>query len=160
MLRFYHAKLILLEFGLDTDSRCNFCQLHPDTVPHIFSNCKKFFPIWEFLDVIMKKLNFRFSFITSRRVCDYDLVNRKLKKDEEAIVLYLNTITNHKIWKYSRKIQFEEWVFNMKEFVSSLIKTIESRKRVEELDKIKHCQKIKDIDALSTATKWASLSVR
>ena len=154
------CKTNFVEFGLDTDSRCNFCQLHPDTVPHIFSNCKKISPIWEFLDVIMKKLNFRFSFITSRRVCDYDLVNRKLKKDEEAIVLYLNTITNHKIWKYSRKIQFEEWVFNMKEFVSSLIKTIESRKRVEELDKIKHCQKIKDIDALSTATKWASLSVR
>ena len=154
------CKTKFVEFGLDTDSKCNFCQLHPDTVPHIFSNCNTLLPVWVFLDKIMKNLNFSFSFVISRKKCNHDLVNIKLKKHEEVIVMYLNTIANHKIWKFSRKIQFEKWVFDIKEFVSSFIKTIESRRMVEDLNKIKHCQRIKAISALCTAAKSASLSIR
>ena len=154
------CKTKFVEFGLDTDSRCNFCQLHPDTVPHVFSNCYKLLPIWSFLDKIMKELNFSFSFKASREKCDYDLVNAKLRKNEEVVVLYLNTIANHKIWKFSRKIQFENWRFNLKDFIRSLKKTIDSRKQVEDLNRLKHCQRIEAIHALSNAAKLASSSSR
>ena len=96
----------------------------------------------------------------TRKKCNYDLLNIKLKKHEESIVLYLNTIANHKIWKFSRKMQFEDWSFNIKEIVSSFIKTIESRKRVEDLNKIRHCQKIEAIHGLSDAAKWAILTFK
>ena len=154
------CKTKFVEFGLDTDSKCNFCQFHPDTVPHTFSNCCKLLPIWSFLDKIMKELHYSFSFRHAREKCDYDLVNAKLQKHEEVVVLYLNTITNHKIWKFSRKIQFEKWELNIKEFIFSLIKTIDSRKQIEGLNRLKHCQKIEAINALSDAAKLARLSVR
>ena len=74
------CKTKFVEFGLDTDSRCNFCQLHPDTIPHMFCNCSVLLPIWKILDEIMKSLKFTFCFTHSREVCNYDLGIKNKKK--------------------------------------------------------------------------------
>ena len=42
------CKTKFVEFGLDTDSRCNFCQLHPDTIPYVFCNCLFFYRFGRF----------------------------------------------------------------------------------------------------------------
>ena len=147
------CKTKFVEFGLDTDSRCNFCQLHPDTIPHILCNCPVLLPIWGTLDQILKLLNFTFSFTDSRGICNYDLIGSRIKKDEEILVIYLNTIVNHKIWKFSMKIQYEEFSFDQTKFFSSLIKTIEGRKNIESSDRMKQCQKIIGLDRLSIAVK-------
>ena len=36
------CKTKFVDFGLDTDSRCNFCDFHADTVQHIFCHCPNF----------------------------------------------------------------------------------------------------------------------
>ena len=147
------CKTNFVEFGLDTDSRCNFCRLHADTVPHMFCNCSVVMPIWNILDRILKCLNYTFRFTESRRVCNFNLIGSRIKKSEEIIVIYLNTIANHKIWKFSMKIQYENFVFHHKEFFKSLIKTIEGRKKMELSDRMRHSQKICRLDDLSTAVK-------
>ena len=149
------CKTKFVEFGLDTDSRCNFCQLHPDTIPHMFCNCSVLLPIWKILDEIMKSLKFTFCFTHSREVCNYDLKGSRIKKDEEALVIYLNSIVNYKVWKFNMDIQYDGFVFTPKKFFSSLVKTIESRKIMELSERMKHCQKIVGIDKLSDAVRHA-----
>ena len=99
------CKTNFVEFGLDTNSRCNFCFLHPDTVPHVFSQCLVLAPIWRILDLGLKQLNIDFCFTTSRQIYDYDLRNSVLKTQENFII-YLNTVTNY-MW-YSIRMQKTE----------------------------------------------------
>ena len=89
----------------------------------------------------------------SRKVCNYNLIGSRIKKSEEVLVIYLNTIANHKIWKFSMKIQYENFVFDHKQFFKSLIKTIEGRKNMELSDRMRHSQKITRLDDLSVAVK-------
>ena len=105
------------------------------------------------LDEIMKVLKFDFSFMNSRKMCDYNLLGSKFKKNEENLVIYLNTITNHKIWKFNMKIQHEEFDYDNKMLFKSLIRTIEGRKKMETSDRMKHAQKIPRLDDLSMAAK-------
>ena len=153
------VKTKFVEFGLDTDSRCNFCKLHPDTVFHMFNNCTVLLPIWVFLDKVMYLMSFSFSFSEARKMCAYDLLNTNLKEDEKVLVIYLNTITNHKIWQFSMKIQYEGYIFDLRKFISSLVKTIDGRKKVESSGRIKHCQKIDKIEMLSRVVKIACASL-
>ena len=153
------CKTKFVEFGLDTDSRCNYCKLHPDTVLHMFCNCSVLLPIWNVLDQILKSLNFNFCFTESRKWCSYDLTRSQIKKDEEVLVIYLNTIVNYKIWKFNMKIQYEGFVFTPTKFISSLVKTIEGRKLMESSGRMKQCQKIAGIDKLSIAVKNAYTAV-
>ena len=119
------------------------------------SRCSKLLPIWEFLDKIMQVLGFTFSFTASREWGRYDLINENLVKNEEVLIIYLNTITNYKIWKCSMKIQYEHCTFNLKSFVTSFGKTVEGRKKIELSDRIKHCQRIEGLENLSNAVKIA-----
>ena len=153
------CKTKFVEFALDTDSRCNYCRLYPDTVPHIFCNCSVLVPIWNILDQILKSMNFTFCFTESRKWGKYDLKSSQIKKDEEVLVIYLNTIVNYKIWKFSMKIQYEGFIFTPKKFFNSLVKTIEGRKLMELSDRMKRCQKIPEIDRLSIAVKNAYATV-
>ena len=146
------CKTNFVEFGLDTVSRCNFCFLHPDTVPHVFSQCLVLAPIWRILDLGLKQLNIDFCFTTSRQIYDYDLRNSVLKTQENFII-YLNTVTNHKIWKMSMAIQYDGVSFDTKRFFCSLIKTLEGRKRMELSDKMKYCQKVGNLEKLISFLK-------
>ena len=146
------CKTNFVEFGLDTNSRCNFCSLHPDTVPHVFSQCMVISPIWKILDLALKKLNIDFSFSTSRQIYDYGLRNTVLINHENFII-YLNTVTNYKIWKINLAIQYEGAMFDTKAFFSSLIKTLEGRKRMESSDKMRYCQKVGNLEQLISFLK-------
>ena len=153
------CKTKFVDFGLDTDSRCNFCNLHPDTHPHIFSKCKMLLYVWKFLDKIMEILTFKFRFEKRRHMYDYMLMG-KIIKSEEIPVVYLNTLVNHKIWIVSRKIQFEKVDFDFGVFKTSIIRSLEARKRIENTGRIKHCQKIECIEKLCEAAITANSLVR
>lgn len=71
---------------------------------------------------------------------------------------YVNTVANHKIWKISREIQFGECVFSVRKVITSIIKTFEARRRVEESNWLRHCKKIEKINILIDAAKIASSS--
>ena len=129
-----------------------FRYLHPDTVPHVFSQCLVLAPIWRILDLALKHLNIDFSFFLSRQNHDYDLRNSTFKTQENFII-YLNTVTNHKIWKTNLAVQYDGIPFDTKRFFCSLIRTLEGRKRMELSDKMKYCQKVGNLEQLISFLK-------
>ena len=147
-------KTKFVEFQLDTDSRCNFCNLHPDTHPHVFARCQVLIDIWKFLDKILEFMKFKYSFVKRREMYDYCLVGT-IPKGEELPVIYLNSLVNYKIWNVSRKIQNEKCIFDLKTFKTSIMKSLRARKSVENNDRVKHCQKIDCIEELCQAAMLA-----
>jgi len=146
------CKTNFVDFGLDTDSRCNFCNIHPDTVPHMFSRCSVLSPIWRILDLALDALKVNFRFSQSRKHNDYDLRNSVLN-DHEDLIIYLNSIVNFKVWKVNLAIQYENAIFDSRSFFCSLIKTLEGRKRMQLSDQMKHCQKVGSLDILISFLK-------
>ena len=147
-------KTKFVNFQLDTDSRCNFCNFHPDTHPHVFCKCSVLVDVWKFLDKIMELMNFNYRFEVRRAMYDYVLMG-KIAKVEEMPIVYLNSIVNQKIWHVSRKIQNENCKFDLEVFKSSIVKSLCARKAVENSDRMRHCQKIACIDRLCEAAKTA-----
>ena len=68
-------------------------------------------------------------------------------------MIYLNTVANYKIWKLNLKIQHENFEFNHKKYFQSRIRTIEGRRKMQDIDYMKHSKKVSDIDALASAVK-------
>ena len=147
-------KTKFVNFQLDTDSRCNFCNFHPDTHPHVFCKCSVLVDVWKFLDKIMELMNFNYRFEVRRAMYDYVLMG-KIAKVEEMPIVYLNSIVNQKIWHVSRKIQNENCKFDLEVFKSSIVKSLCARKAVENSDRMRHCQKIACIGRLCEAAKTA-----
>ena len=149
------VKRMFRDFALDNDSTCNFCDLHPETHPHIFSQCKRLELLWEFLDEVLLLLNDNiegFTFTHARTTYDYTLVNKRLDMTNKNYILYLNAIVNHNIWRYSKKIQHENELFNIYQLIRNVVKTLFARKRME--DKLKQCSKIDNIENLCTAANF------
>ena len=88
------CKTKYVDFGLDTDSRCNFCSVHADTSLHLFSQCSVLRFVWELLDQVMITLGFRFRFLNAKRSNFIDLRNIYISKNEKKVVMYLNSVWN------------------------------------------------------------------
>ena len=149
------VKRLFRDFALDTDSRCNFCNLHPDTHSHIFSQCNKLEILWKFLDEILTVLNISsedFSFTQARRMFDYDMVNTRFPKADTKFIMYLNSIVNHNIWRYSKKIQHEMVAFDQSQLIKNVVRTLISRKAID--DKLKSCSKIDGLESLCSAASF------
>ena len=146
-------KTNFVEFGLDTDSRCNFCNRHADTATHLFCHCITLQPIWRILDQVLQKMNFTFRFTENRKSSNFYLISATIQKDEENLVIYLNSIMNYKIWKFNMKIQYEGDKFCEKKMFKSIIKTIGGRENMEFIERLKQCKKISKIAELNIAIK-------
>ena len=111
--------------------------------------------LWEFLDEVLLLLNDNiegFTFTHARTTYDYTLVNKRLDMTNKNYILYLNAIVNHNIWRYSKKIQHENELFNIYQLIRNVVKTLFARKRME--DKLKQCSKIDNIENLCTAANF------
>ena len=102
----------------------------------------------------MELMNFNYRFEERRAMYDYVLMG-KIAKVEEMPIVYLNSIVNQKVWHVSRKIQNENCKFDLAVFKSSIVRSLCSRKAVENSDRMRHCQKIGCIDQLCEAAKTA-----
>ena len=146
------VKRLFVEFALDNDSRCNFCNLNPDTHSHLFSQCEKLKVLWRFLDEILILLNVAsedFSFTHARRMYDYDMVNTRFAKADEKFILYLNSVVNYNIWRYSKKIQYENVSFDESQLMRNVVRTLVARKNID--DRLKTCSRIENLDNLCNA---------
>lgn len=88
------VKRLFREYGLDNDSRCNFCNLNPDTHSHLFSQCKMLENVWKFIDEILGLINISpnvYSIMEKRKSYDYDIVNTRIKRctKEQEKILYI-----------------------------------------------------------------------
>ena len=90
------------DYGLDTDSRCNFCNIYADNDSHIFCKCTKLNRLWDFLDEVLGLLNIdvnMYSFVGRRQSFDYDCDNTRLPKSIETVIVYINYVVNINIWR-------------------------------------------------------------
>ena len=57
------VRTMFQEYALDTDSRCMFCRVGPETTFHLFGTCEKLKTVWDFLtSVIFLLTDERFNF--------------------------------------------------------------------------------------------------
>ena len=87
--------------------------------------------LWEFLDEILWLINIgsdKFSFVKNREMYDFDLVNTRGSVADTKLILYLNTIVNHNIWRYRNKIQHEGKHFEVLELIQNVVKSLYGRK--------------------------------
>ena len=98
---------------------------------------------------------YSFRFKNSRQNYNYDLRNLSISTREKKIVLYLNSIVNYKIWTYSQKIHKGELIFDRKNFLSSICKTVYGRIAMQNGSRLRQCQKIDDLDRLIGVLKQA-----
>ena len=111
--------------------------------------------LWKFLDEVLILLNVNsedFSFVYAREMYNYDMINTRFDLTGRNYLLYLNSIVNHNIWRYSKKIQYEKVVFNDYQLIKNVVKTLFARKRMD--DRLKQCSKIDNLENLCTAANF------
>ena len=57
------CKIKFVDFALDTDSKCNFCNINADSLYHVFSHCTAIKFLWEALDRVLSLMGFHFRFV-------------------------------------------------------------------------------------------------
>ena len=118
-------KTKFVEYALDTDSKCNFCNHHAEASHHLFSQCAVLKFLWESLDHSMEIMGFQFRFTKAKQFSNIDLRRSKISSSEIRQVVYLNSISNLKIWNLSQKIQNEGlMVFCVILYFKKIIKNI------------------------------------
>ena len=62
-----------LDFALDNESLCPFCNLNYETQFHIFGKCTKLNFVWDFLEEVLNIMNMKYPFFVmwSLRLCHY-----------------------------------------------------------------------------------------
>ena len=100
-------------------------------------------------------MGYEFRFTNAKRNSFADFLSVKIPKNEFRHVIYLNSITNYRIWIISRNIQYDDLVFENKSILSAIVKTISSRMAMEKSDRMTHCQKIDNLERLLKAVKSA-----
>jgi len=120
-------------YALDTDSRCYFCQWGPENEWHVFGKCVKLKPLWKALDEVVRiAFNIHYSFLNNRTVTgDYDIVSTRCPKAFEDVIIYLNSIVNHKIYQFRNEIKYDSQTFDVELLFSKILRSVAARKRME-----------------------------
>ena len=125
------VKTLFTEYGLDTDSRCYFCDIGPESTIHLFGTCEKLKPIWAILKEAWGIFaNQVFDFELCRKNLQINLTAVKYSGTYEKSLIYLNSIVNYGIWKLRNDIRFKSERFNAKVLMRKLVRTIGARKRL------------------------------
>ena len=119
------------EYALDTDSRCYFCDVGPESIWHIFGTCEKLKQVWEMLqEVWLAFTNQNFDFGRYRRNLEINLTSVNYSGVYEKALIYLNSIVNFGIWKMRNDIRYKFEVFNANTLMRKVVRTIGARNRL------------------------------
>ena len=125
---------LVKEYALDNNSCCLFCGVGPETTFHMFGTCEKIQIVWKVAsETVLAITNKQFDFADIRKNLMLDLVCVDLGKDNryEKLLIYVNTIINHSIWKERNEIKFNFKGFNCGDIVKRVIRTSRARKGVD-----------------------------
>ena len=126
------VKTMFREYGLDTDSRCSFCDIGPESIFHLFGTCEKLKKVWEMLtEVWLVFANQNFDFHHCRQNWQIDLTSVIYSGVYERPLIYLNSIINYGIWKMRNDIRFKFEKFDHKVLMRRVVRSIGARKRVD-----------------------------
>ena len=64
----------------------------------------------------------------------------------------LNSVVNHNIWWYSKKIQHENVTFDESQLIKNVVRTIIARQSLD--DKLKSCSRIENLGQLCSAASF------
>ena len=117
-------KCTYTDFGLDNDSRCEFCNINYETNYHVFMECEKVKTVWEVIEVK-----------TGLSLLNNNIINFRHSEtiDHYNITVYVTALVCHKIWKIRNQIKHGETeCFNIEFIVNSFVKSFHSRKLFED----------------------------
>ena len=142
------------ELSLDSQEKvtCPFCSLNLESAVHIFANCKKLNKVWEFLDETTKACfgnQCKYMFKRSRRMWEYTVTDCRCHQRYENLLLYLNSVINHNIWKLRNQIFHENASYDADHLISKIISSVCARKNMEQNSKA--CNQIEHIQKYSVA---------
>ena len=111
-------------FGLDNDSRCEFCNINYETNYHVFMECKHVKTVWEVIETKTGLNLLNNNIILFRHSEADDLYN---------ITVYVTALVCHKIWKLRNEIKYGKTASFSSDFiVNSFVKSFYSRKLFED----------------------------
>ena len=124
-----------------------FCNLNIESAFHLFAKCLKLIKLWEVLDETTQVCFgglCTYSFKRDRfKMCNFSFVESKIQKSHENIILYINSIVNHNIWKMRNDIFHEGETFELEKLMNKIIATCRSRKNFENVEeRLTSCRKI------------------
>ena len=122
-----------MSYALDTDSRCYFCGCGPENEWHLFGKCDKLKLLWNILDEVVKVgLEIDFSFVRKRtQFGEFDLVYNFCPGGAENVLVYLNTVVNHKIYKMRNEIKYNGEQFDIEGLYNKIVRSVAARKNIE-----------------------------
>ena len=128
------VKSKFMHYALDNESRCKFCKIGFETNVHIFAKCLKLKIVWDFFDEVMALLNINFNFAIQRNVLHhFGVMTIDFPKGRDfKLLVYLNTIINHQLWKYRNQCVHENAIFDYLVLISRIIKSVGSRKNFQQ----------------------------
>ena len=128
------VKTMFQEYALDTDSRCYFCDVGPESIFHLFGTCERLKVIWNFLSRVSILLSDQiFDFQRYRVNLKLDLTGIKCSKLYEKTYIYLNSVTNYAIWKCRNNIRYNNEKFCEKQLLKSILRSVGGRKNIYNL---------------------------
>ena len=136
-------------FCLDSREKitCPFCNINLESAFHIFAKCSKLLQLWEILDETTKSCfngQCNYSFKDERfKMCRYDLVGSKYQRHFEKLILYVNSMVNHNIWKMRNKIFHENQSFDIQCLINKVAASLCARKNIEKAEnRLTICKKV------------------
>lgn len=83
-------------FGLDTDSRCEFCNINYETNFHVFFECKRIYDLWKHIE-----------YLTNLKLYSNNIINFKHSESEADFNMnvYCTALVCHKIWKHRNDLR-------------------------------------------------------
>ena len=112
------------EFGLDNDSRCEFCKLNYETNYHLFMECKHVKILWETIEAK-----------TGLQLLNSNIIHFRHSESDELynMNVYVTALVCHKIWKLRNEIRHGEVEkFDGNFIMKSFVKSFYSRKVFED----------------------------
>ena len=126
------VKSKFMHYGLENESCCKFCNIGFESTVHLFAKCVKLQILWDFFDEVMCLVNINFSFKRQRLLLyRFDVMNLVASRNDLKLLIYLNTIINHQIWKFRNSCIHQQTTFDHNIMISKILRSIGSRKNFQ-----------------------------
>ena len=132
-------KSMFLEWRLDNQSTCYFCDVGQETTYHVFGLCEKLKGFWKMLSSVHLKLTgqaFCYERMRKNFHLDFSTISG-INKFYKKTVLYMNTVANYCIWKHRNDICYNFVNFDVKSIVDRFIRSVGAQKHVDKFNMTK-----------------------
>ncbi len=132
-------KSMFLEWRLDNQSTCYFCDVGQETTYHVFGLCEKLKGFWKMLSSVHFKLTgqaFCYERMRKNFHLDFSTISG-INKFYKKTVLYMNTVANYCIWKHRNDIRYNFVNFDVKIIFDRFIRSVGARKHVDKFNMTK-----------------------